>query len=279
MRIIDKTQRENDGKIYRQSLRRGRRQSLASPPGAWSAHPGSCPTRLGWTTAGTERSPADTKQEGNGSRWKRGEANQQRANQRERVHLGVVHDNGLPRWELQSTVPLVGGHGLLILGLDWAKVDLWTLEKVTATQFFFYYLSVCQSDADLQFFTEVLGVRNEAAVGVPFVEPGAAPDLRRLLLPIDGGPYAVIQLHVVSPSVRPHDHILWVWLNWREEMKTDNNKNHSSAHPRFTLLCFTGEATFEQRGGAVPELYVSSSWRESMMLKGSQIHFDSTCLQ
>lgn len=138
----------------------------------------------------------------------------------------------------------------------------------------FYCLSVCQSDADLQFFTEVLGVRNEAAVSVPFVEPGAAPDLRRLLLPIDGGPSAVIQLHVVSPSVRPHDHILWVWLNWKEGMKTD-----TSAHPRFTLLCFTGESAFEQCGGAVPELYVSSSWRESMMLKGSQILFDSTCLQ
>lgn len=51
-------------------------------------------------------------------------------NPRERVHLGVVHDNGLPRWELQSTVPLVGGHGLLILSLDWPKKDLQTLEKV-----------------------------------------------------------------------------------------------------------------------------------------------------
>lgn len=199
------------------------------------------------------------------------------ANQRERVDLGVVHHNGLPRGELQSAVPLVGGHGLLVLCLDWPKerfVD--DIGKVAVISFL--NLAFFQSHTDLQFFAKVLRVGNEAAVSVPFVEPGAAANLCWLLLPIDSCPYAIIQLHVESPSVRSHNHILRVWLNCKGENERKKQKNHPSAPASFTLLCLTGETTFQQRGG-VPELYVSSSWTESMMLKGSQILFDSTCLQ
>lgn len=121
---------QSHSKIYRQALHRGRRQSLASPPWAWFDRPGLCPTRLGWRTAGTGRSPV------NANREAMLQANNSRkchkANRRERLHLGVVHDNSLPRWELQSAVPLVGGHGLLILSLDWPKKknnNIYKLEK------------------------------------------------------------------------------------------------------------------------------------------------------
>lgn len=37
-----------------------------------------------------------------------------------------MHDNGLPRWELQSTVPLVGRHSFLILRLK-LKIQVYTV--------------------------------------------------------------------------------------------------------------------------------------------------------
>lgn len=95
---------------------------------------------------------------------------------------------------------------------------------------------VFQSQTDLQFLAEVLRVGNKAAVGVPFVEPGAAANLCRLLLPKDGGPDAIVQLHVESPSIRSHDHILWVWLNWKRENET-NTQKFSPVHIPGSLCC------------------------------------------
>lgn len=50
---------------------------------------------------------------------------QRRTNQT-RVYLRIVHDNGLPRWELQPTVPLVGRHSFLILRLK-LKTQVYTV--------------------------------------------------------------------------------------------------------------------------------------------------------
>lgn len=74
------------------------------------------------------------------------------------------------------------------------------------------------SASNLQLVAELLRVRNKAAVRVSLVEPGAAPDLRRLLLPEHRGARSVVEPHVVTPSVCAYDHVLWVKLNW-------NNKN------------------------------------------------------
>jgi len=71
---------------------------------------------------------------------------------------------------------------------------------------------------DLQFLAKLLRVRNKATIRVPFVEPGAAPDLCRLLLPEHCSPDAVVELHVVTPPVCPYNHILWIWLNWKKQI-------------------------------------------------------------
>lgn len=78
-----------------------------------------------------------------------------------------------------------------------------------------------QDETHLQLVTKLLRVRNEATISIPFVEPRAAPDLCRLLLPEDRSSYTVVELHVVAPSVSAYDHIFWVWLNWKKKNPTE----------------------------------------------------------
>lgn len=86
------------------------------------------------------------------------------------------------------------------------------LAKANVSHFIFGPFPL-ESETNLQLFTKLLRVRNEATVSIPLVEPGAAPDLCGLLLPEDSRPYAVIELYVVSASICSYDHIFWVWLN------------------------------------------------------------------
>lgn len=74
----------------------------------------------------------------------------------------------------------------------------------------------CSRETNLQLITKLLRVRNKATICISFVEPRAAADLCGLLLPVHCGPYAVIELHVVSPSICAYNHIFWVWLNWKK---------------------------------------------------------------
>ncbi len=83
------------------------------------------------------------------------------------------------------------------------------------------FLVKCSSETNLQLVTKLLRIRNKATIRIPFVEPRAAPDLCRLLIPVHCSPYAVIELHVVTPSVCTYDHIFRVWLNWKNEKPTE----------------------------------------------------------
>lgn len=65
----------------------------------------------------------------------------------------------------------------------------------------------------LQFVTELLGIGDKSAVRVPFVEPGTAPHLSWILLPVHSGANAVVKLHIIASTVCTHDHILGVWLD------------------------------------------------------------------
>lgn len=202
------------------------------------------------------------------------------------VHLWIVHDNGLPRWELQSTVPLVGWDSFLIFSLklktqkqwftthklhirvegEWMKNRfVWLEEAVWHILLEHLFLGKHSSEKNLQLVTKLLRVRNKATIRVPFVEPRAAPDFCRFLLPVDRSPYAVVELHVVAPSVCSYNHIFWVWLNWK------NKKCYKQLAVSWRSV--------RAQCVVLPELYVSSSWRESMILKGSHMLFDSTCLQ
>lgn len=83
------------------------------------------------------------------------------------------------------------------------------------------FLIKCSSETNLELVTELLRVRNKATIRIPFVEPRAAADLRRLLLPVDRSPYAVVELHVITSSICTYDHIFWVWLDWKNKKPTE----------------------------------------------------------
>lgn len=91
-------------------------------------------------------------------------------------------------------------------------------------------LGFCYSDTNLQLVTKLLRVRNKATICIPFEEPRAAPDLCRLLLPVDGGAYAVIELHIITASIGTYDHVFWVWLNWKNNKPTENIRSLCSEH-------------------------------------------------
>lgn len=69
---------------------------------------------------------------------------------------------------------------------------------------------------NLQLVAELLRIRDEPTVRIPFVEPRAAPNLRWFLLPVHSRPYAVVELHVITAAIGADDHIFRVWLNWEK---------------------------------------------------------------
>lgn len=78
----------------------------------------------------------------------------------------------------------------------------------------------------LQFVTELLGIGDEAAVRVSFVEPGTAAHLSLLLFPVHSSARTLIKLHIIASTICTYDHILRVGLDW--EIKVSKNM--------FTLL-------------------------------------------